>query len=69
MPEALIERIIKTSSNAGDIVLDPFGGTVTTVSVAKKLKRNYITTEISKNYFDVIKKRLEGRHEEIIPIL
>ncbi|MFH0948602.1 MAG: site-specific DNA-methyltransferase [Elusimicrobiota bacterium] len=65
MPEALLERIIKTSSNAGDVVLDPFGGTGTTVSVAKKLKRNYITTEISKNYFDVIKKRLAGRHEEI----
>ncbi len=58
MPEALLERIIKTSSNIGDIVLDPFGGIGTTVSVAKKLKRNYITTEISKNCFDVIKKRL-----------
>ncbi|MFA5779898.1 MAG: site-specific DNA-methyltransferase [Elusimicrobiota bacterium] len=65
MPEALLERIIKTSSNTGDVVLDPFGGTGTTVSVAKKLKRNYITTEISKNYIDVIRKRLEGRHEEI----
>lgn len=65
MPEALLERIIRTSSNSGDVVLDPFGGTGTTVSVAKKLKRNYITTEISKNYFDVIKKRLEDRHEEI----
>ncbi|MFH2069633.1 MAG: site-specific DNA-methyltransferase [Elusimicrobiota bacterium] len=65
MPEALLERIIRTSSNVGDIVLDPFGGTGTTSAVAKKLKRNYITMEISKNYIDVIRKRLEGRIAEI----
>jgi len=65
MPEALLERIIKTSSNTGDVVLDPFGGTGTTSAVAKKLKRNYITMEMSKSYVEVIKKRLEGRHEEI----
>ena len=63
MPELLLERIIKTSSNIGDIVLDPFGGTGTTVAVAKKLKRNYITMEISKSYIDVIRKRLDGKYE------
>lgn len=65
MPEALLERIIKTSSDAGDIVLDPFGGTGTTAAVAKKLKRNYITIEISENYYNVIVKRLSGQIEEI----
>jgi site-specific DNA-methyltransferase (adenine-specific) len=65
MPESLLERIIKTSSDIGDIVLDPFGGTGTTAMVAKKLKRNYITMEISENYYEVIIKRLNGQIEEI----
>ncbi|OIO75907.1 MAG: hypothetical protein AUJ85_01800 [Elusimicrobia bacterium CG1_02_37_114] len=65
MPEGLLERIIKTSSNINDIVLDPFGGTGTTAAVAKKLKRKYITTEISERYFDVINKRLNGQIAEV----
>jgi site-specific DNA-methyltransferase (adenine-specific) len=65
MPESLLERIIKTSSDVGDIILDPFGGTGTTATVAKKLKRNYITMEISENYYEVIIKRLNGQIEEI----
>lgn len=65
MPESLLERIIKTSSDVGDIVLDPFGGTGTTAAVAKKLKRNYITIEISENYYNLIVKRLSGQIEEI----
>ena len=58
MPEKLLERIIKASSNEDDIVLDPFGGTGTTASVAKKLKRNFITMDISKKYFKVMSERL-----------
>lgn len=65
MPEDLLELIIKTSSNEGDLVLDPFGGTGTTAAVAKKLKRNFITMEISKEYYNIISKRLEGRVTEI----
>lgn len=65
MPESLLERIIKTSSDVGDIVLDPFGGTGTTAAVAKRLKRDYITIEISENYYDVIVKRLSGKLEDI----
>jgi site-specific DNA-methyltransferase (adenine-specific) len=65
MPEDLIELIIKTSSREGDLVLDPFGGTGTTAAVAKKLKRKFITIEISKEYYDVIIKRLEGKLIEI----
>jgi len=65
MPEDLIELIIKTSSREGDLVLDPFGGTGTTAAVAKKLKRKFITIEISKEYYDVIIKRLEGKLREI----
>lgn len=65
MPEDLLELIIKTSSNEGDLVLDPFGGTGTTVAVAKKLKREFITMEISKEYYEVILKRLDGKILEI----
>ena len=65
MPESLLERIILASSNEDDIVLDPFGGTGTTAAVAKRLKRNYITMDISKNYYDVITKRLSGKLHEI----
>lgn len=65
MPEALLERIIKASSNHNDIVLDPFGGTGTTAAVAKRLKRQYITIEISEKYYEVIVKRLNGQIEEI----
>ena len=59
MPEALLERIIKASSNEGDLVLDPFGGTGTTAAVAKKLNRNFITIELSPTYFNIIKERLK----------
>lgn len=65
MPEDLLQLIIKTSSEEGDLVLDPFGGTGTTAVVAKRLKRNFITMEISKEYYSNILKRLEGRVEEI----
>ena len=58
MPERLLERIIKASSNEGDLVLDPFGGTGTTAFVAKQLKRHYITMDISETYFEVINNRL-----------
>lgn len=65
MPEDLLELIIKTSSNEGDLVLDPFGGTGTTSAVAKRLKRNFITMETSREYYDVILKRLSGNLAEI----
>jgi len=65
MPEDLLGLIIKTSSNEGDLVLDPFGGTGTTAAASKKLKRDYMTIEISKDYYDVILKRLDGKVSEI----
>ena len=65
MPEDILELIIQTSSNEGDLVLDPFGGTGTTAAVAKRLKRNFITMETSKEYYDVILKRLDGKVAEI----
>ncbi len=65
MPESLLERIIRASSKEGDLVLDPFGGTGTTVAVASKLKRDFITIDISSKYYDVIIKRLQGKIHEI----
>lgn len=58
MPEAILERIIKTSGNEGNIILDPFAGSGTTLVVAKKLNRKYIGIEVSKKYCEAIEKRL-----------
>ena len=58
-PENLLYRIIAISSKLGDLVLDPFGGTMTTGAMAKKLGRNYICIEQNEKYIEFGKKRLE----------
>ena len=50
-PETLLERIIKTSSNVGDIVLDPFSGSFTTSSVANSLGRKSIGIDMNEDFF------------------
>ena len=57
-PEALLERIIKASSNEGDLVCDFFGGSGTTAAVAERLGRRWITTDIGKPAALVMRKRL-----------
>ncbi|MEO7030650.1 MAG: DNA methyltransferase [Acidobacteriaceae bacterium] len=57
-PEALLERILKASSNEGDVVLDPFCGCGTTVQVAQKLNRRWIGIDITHLAIGLIKKRL-----------
>jgi adenine-specific DNA-methyltransferase len=57
-PVALLERIIKASSNPGDIVLDPFSGTFTTSFVAKELGRHSIGIEIEEEYVKTGLRRL-----------
>lgn len=57
-PIALLERIIKASSNENDIVLDPFSGTFTTCFVAKNLNRNCIGIEIEDEYVKIGLRRL-----------
>ena len=59
MPEQLLARVIRTSSKPYDLVLDPFGGSGTTLCVAKKLGRNWMGFELSKEYAKHIKKRLD----------
>lgn len=52
-PEALLERIIKASSNSGDIILDPFSGSFTTSAVAVRLGRNAIGIDLNEDYFEI----------------
>ncbi len=57
-PEALLERIIKTSSNEGDLVLDPFCGCGTTVAVAHRLHRRWIGIDITHLAINLVRARL-----------
>jgi site-specific DNA-methyltransferase (adenine-specific) len=57
-PIALLERILKTSSNEGDVVLDPFCGCGTTVHAAQKLNRQWIGIDITHLAISLIQKRL-----------
>lgn len=58
-PEELLYRIIAISSKLGDIVFDPFGGTMTTAAVAKKMGRKYICIEKDSKYCEYGEKRLQ----------
>jgi len=62
-PENLLTRVIMSSSNIGDIVLDPFFGTGTTGAVAKKLGRNFIGIEQNANYAIEAQKRINSINE------
>ena len=62
-PEALLERIIKASSNEGDLVLDHFAGTFTTGAVAKRLKRQFIGIESQYDYVKIGLRRVLGLSE------
>lgn len=66
-PEALLERVIKASSNEGDLVCDFFGGSGTTAAVAERLGRRWITTDIGKPATLVMRKRLID--QEVKPFL
>ena len=52
-PEALLERVIKASSNLGDVVLDPFAGSFTTSAVAVRLGRVGIGIELNEEYYEI----------------
>ncbi len=59
-PEALLRRVILSSSKEGDIVLDPFFGSGATGAVAKMLNRRFIGFEKEKKYADLARKRIKG---------
>jgi site-specific DNA-methyltransferase (adenine-specific) len=58
-PEALIERIIRASSNPGDLVVDPFAGTFTTSAVAQRLERRSVGIERVEEYIGIGLRRLD----------
>ena len=64
-PEALLYRIITLFTKQGDLILDPFGGTMTTGAVAKKCGRNYTMIERDKKYVRYGQKRLDSTIAEI----
>lgn len=63
-PEKLLAKIILASSNAGDVVFDPFAGSGTTSVVAKKLKRNFVGVEIDELYCCLAEKRVALAEED-----
>jgi site-specific DNA-methyltransferase (adenine-specific) len=63
-PEALLARIIQASSNEGDLVLDPFCGCGTSITVAERLKRRWIGIDITYLAINLIKRRL---HDTFAP--
>jgi len=64
-PEALLERIIKASSNEGDLILDAFAGSGTTLAVAEKLGRHWIGIDCGKLAIYTIQKRMLNLKSEI----
>ena len=66
MPESLLARIIRVSSNEKDWVLDPFSGSGTTAVAAAKLKRKYTGIELSSNYAKESRERI--RRNKNLPI-
>jgi DNA modification methylase len=60
-PEKLIERLIKASSNEGDLVFDPFCGSGTTPVVCKELNRAFIACDINPEFVHLAELRLNGK--------
>lgn len=58
-PEALAERVFKLFSYRNDLILDPFNGAGTSTAVAKRLGRKFIGIDISENYCDIARRRIE----------
>lgn len=70
-PLALLERILKASSNEGDVVLDPFCGCATTCVAAEKLGRQWIGIDLSPMAVKLVRKRmgrLFGDEDDLLPI-
>jgi site-specific DNA-methyltransferase (cytosine-N4-specific) len=65
MPEEIVKRLVKLYSFEGDVVLDPFAGSGTTLKISKLLKRNYLGYEIYDSYSEIIKAKLDSVKHEI----
>lgn len=64
-PMEILEKIILSSTDEGDLILDPFNGSGTTGIVANKLNRKYIGIDLEKKYLDITIKRLIKLKEEM----
>ena len=60
MPEQLLGRIVRACSQPGELVLDPFAGSGTTLAVARKLQRRYLGFELSEEYATLARQRVEA---------
>ena len=60
MPKELIKRLVEVSSNKGDVVIDPFGGSGNTALVCKELERDYYLIELERDYYKKITERIEN---------
>ena len=60
-PITIIEKLIRNSSNENDLILDCFMGSGTTGVACKNLNRNFIGIELSKEYFEIAKERINER--------
>ncbi len=65
-PEALLRRVIASTTNPGDIVLDPFCGSGTTAAVAKRLGRRFITMDREETYITVARRRAASVEDPIL---
>jgi len=65
-PESLLERIIMTSSNEGDCVLDPFCGCGTAIAVAQRMNRNWIGIDVTHLAIGLIKSRLRDAFDDAV---
>ena len=66
-PEALLYRVLVSSTSPGDIVLDPFFGTGTTGAVARRLRRHWIGIELDENYVELARQRISGIPDADLP--
>lgn len=67
-PELLAHDHIISWSNEGDLVLDPFAGSGTTLKMAKLNRRNYLGIEISEKYCDIIRRRLDKYNNQSLEV-
>lgn len=68
MPEAILERIVAACSNEGDLVMDPFAGSGTTLAVAKRMGRKWIGIELSEEYASAARQRVDGVTVPLAPL-
>ncbi|WP_088243597.1 DNA-methyltransferase [Calothrix rhizosoleniae] len=63
-PEDLIERVVFSTTEEGDVILDPYMGTGTVATVAKRHDRNYLGAELDDKYYEVAMRRISGTPDE-----